>query len=920
MQAKIKKIFILMLSFSLIFVCSILFGVYAADGIIDVGTSPEALYAEFNKITGASSYNAYVKEENDANYTKLDSQLVRELNSKVRIDAVGLSEGEYSLKFVPIINSSEDLSKAIEITDIEVDKMDRSGYAHFNYNSGVGAYNDNGTLKANSQVIYVTDETKNTVEATIGNQVYVGLGNILQNLRNSSTPICIRLLDVIKTTQWNTLSYSSEKETAELNTEIKNSVGGYQDSSNKLYASTILQNGYNSYSNDLANGITTLENINNSFMKWDGKAYDSCWNDMKIDGASNVTIEGIGDNAGIYQWGLTFARANSIEIKNLTFDGYTEDACAFQGTNNTDFKNYGNYWVHNCTFNKGSNNWDVSYEQDKYDGDGTTDFKFCHNVTVSYCKYNQTHKTSLIGSSDDHLQYNFTLHHNYYFEVFARLPYTRQANIHMYNNYYFTDGQTKAHGSWIYNKEIQQFYRNSYGFMENCYFKNYLKPLALKDDGAVKCYNTIFDASETDSDYSIVSSRTQTVTNSCMADGSTDYSTFDTSTILFYYDSINQKSDVEVMHATEDLPTIIPSVAGAGISSSTTYSVVSENELVYDNTSYAKVLSEDFSDNAMSITKTSGTPTNKGLYYKVKDSNNEYDSNEYNNVTINNGRVKVYDNSTDSSPTEALNRTTNAYYMFGSNNYYNSGIVKYSLDVEIPVNSSWKIITFINTSDVDLALYSNSNKYLCIRYNNSEVANITTSAYSAGTYHVVLEIDYDNNKLTLSVGDNSATITNYNSGAIKGLLFTTSAGSARTYYFDNVEINVKDNLKLGYQLGRYTSGNTEYKALRIIGRINYNNIYDSLDDIATIKIVIEIVDTNENVRILNKNITDVYSTLSTQSGKLITDEETNDVRYYYSVIKGITSDFSGYKINARTVITLNNGVEISCSGFSYTIS
>lgn len=42
---------------------------------------------------------------------------------------------------------------------------DRSGYAHFNYTSGVGAYNDDGTPKANAQIIYVTEATKNTVTA-----------------------------------------------------------------------------------------------------------------------------------------------------------------------------------------------------------------------------------------------------------------------------------------------------------------------------------------------------------------------------------------------------------------------------------------------------------------------------------------------------------------------------------------------------------------------------------------------------------------------------------------------------------------------------------------------------------------------------------------------------------------------------------
>ena len=39
---------------------------------------------------------------------------------------------------------------------------DRSGYAFFNH-SGIVAYNEDGTLKSNADVIYVTNETKNTV-------------------------------------------------------------------------------------------------------------------------------------------------------------------------------------------------------------------------------------------------------------------------------------------------------------------------------------------------------------------------------------------------------------------------------------------------------------------------------------------------------------------------------------------------------------------------------------------------------------------------------------------------------------------------------------------------------------------------------------------------------------------------------------
>ena len=52
---------------------------------------------------------------------------------------------------------------------VTVNAYDRSGYAHFNRKSsepaytGVGAYNDDGTLKDNALVIYVTESNRNTV-------------------------------------------------------------------------------------------------------------------------------------------------------------------------------------------------------------------------------------------------------------------------------------------------------------------------------------------------------------------------------------------------------------------------------------------------------------------------------------------------------------------------------------------------------------------------------------------------------------------------------------------------------------------------------------------------------------------------------------------------------------------------------------
>ena len=74
---------------------------------------------------------------------------------------MGLKPGTYTLKVTTKTGTYTQ-------SGIEVNAQDRSGYAHYNYTDGVGAYNDDGTLKDNAIVLYVTDENKNTVTLSYG--------------------------------------------------------------------------------------------------------------------------------------------------------------------------------------------------------------------------------------------------------------------------------------------------------------------------------------------------------------------------------------------------------------------------------------------------------------------------------------------------------------------------------------------------------------------------------------------------------------------------------------------------------------------------------------------------------------------------------------------------------------------------------
>ena len=508
----------------------------------DYAAYNEGAYVVFEASNATAASNSTVSYSQDGiNWTNIDSELIRydSTSKTARADILGLKSGSYIVK---VYNTEKESTTAT----LNVSADDRSGYAQFGTDTGVGAYNKDGSLKSDAVVIYVTDATKNTV--SYGGKT--GLVNILKASR--SVPLCVRFLDTIKTVQFNSINYTSTAQTDELLTEQANSLGntkaGYS-------ASSIISNGWNSYSNDINSGITELSGLTSKMMYSSGE-FDTYWNMCDISSANNVTLEGVGENAGLYQWGITWSRCNSIEVKNLTFTDYTEDACSFQGGSNSDVNSYGRYWVHNCTFNRGKNNWDLSYEQDKHYGDGATDFKFCNSITSSYNVFNNCKKTGLVGGSNNNYTRNVTFHHNYYNSVGSRLPLGRQANMHIYNNYYYNCST------------CQDIRANAFVLSESNYFEGCQNPQKVSTDSTytgtvIKSYNDYLTGCGS-SAATVVTSREQSLNGNCKPDGSTNYTNFDTNTSLFYYDSTNKKSDVTILTDVSKVKEFVPSVAGAG--------------------------------------------------------------------------------------------------------------------------------------------------------------------------------------------------------------------------------------------------------------------------------------------------------------------------------------------------------------------
>ena len=408
------------------------------------------------------------------------------------MDVLGLAAGKYDFKIA--VGAS---GKDIIINNVEVAAYDRSGYAHFNYNKGVGAYNDDGALKDNAVVVYVNESNKNTVKAN--NKT--GIAAILKNAKDK--PVAVRIIGRV----------ASDTRTSATTYE-----GRYE----------------------LIDGLTEKEDSGDGTL----------WGQLYAENVKDITLEGVGDAAEIYQWGITFKRCNSIEVRNLTFSDYPEDACAFDGGSNDDINKYGNYWVHNNRFNVGKRLFDDTEEGDKGEGDGAIDIKYCHNATYSYNLITGCHKTGLVGGGDANLQCNITFHHNYFLNNQSRMPLGRQANMHYYNNFFS--------GTTSYCMSLRA---SAYVFSEANYYYNCKKTVEVKNagnyqPGACKSYKDVFSGCAKN-DAIVVTDRTAAVSNTC-----TFGTTFDTDPVNFYYNSSEKVTNVTYLSTADQAKTDCTDLAG----------------------------------------------------------------------------------------------------------------------------------------------------------------------------------------------------------------------------------------------------------------------------------------------------------------------------------------------------------------------
>lgn len=160
----------------------------------------ESLYAKFRLAEGAKSYNAYVKSDGEADYHKVDGQLVRDYGTYGRVDVVGLRAGTYSLKVVPVYEDDSE-GDASTAEGLKVVPYNRDGFAHHGRSEGIGAYNNDGTLKANAKVVYITKENAAELQPLLTSY---SKGTL------ASTPLCVRVIGLLKKEDMGTLGSSAE--------------------------------------------------------------------------------------------------------------------------------------------------------------------------------------------------------------------------------------------------------------------------------------------------------------------------------------------------------------------------------------------------------------------------------------------------------------------------------------------------------------------------------------------------------------------------------------------------------------------------------------------------------------------------------------------------------------------------------------
>lgn len=178
----------------------------------------ESLYAEWQQMEGADSYHVYVKGGQYNSYTRIDDQLIRSYGSYNRADVPGLKAADdYAVRIIPVRDGQEDEALASTATDITVRNFNRDGYAHHQATAGIGAYNDDGTLKDGARILYISKDNAKTVTLSMvvdqkgKTEARTGLQDILKAYEKGAEtrPLAIRIIGLLKKEDMSVLGSSA---------------------------------------------------------------------------------------------------------------------------------------------------------------------------------------------------------------------------------------------------------------------------------------------------------------------------------------------------------------------------------------------------------------------------------------------------------------------------------------------------------------------------------------------------------------------------------------------------------------------------------------------------------------------------------------------------------------------------------------
>ena len=179
------------------------------------------------------------------------------------------------MKVTAVLKDGKTVSEST--SSLEVEKYDRSGFAfseNSKFQTASGAYNDDGTLKKDAQVIYVTPETAKTCTAVVNGKEVTGFQSILDAKQSAGT-----------------------KDTSPLDFRIVGCVTA----------------------DDVDHFSSSAEGI-----QLKGK---SAYTEM------NITIEGVGEDAAVQGFGFLVRNSGNVEFRNFAVMAFMDDGVSLDTKN-----------------------------------------------------------------------------------------------------------------------------------------------------------------------------------------------------------------------------------------------------------------------------------------------------------------------------------------------------------------------------------------------------------------------------------------------------------------------------------------------------------------------------------------------------------------------------------------------------------